>query len=177
MSSLQSDTTEMRLHLRGHPQVSIIEKPLMRRRLYEMMLQKLFFNSSESSVDNAVMPKILLVQDHRVEQMVMSAMLKKLGCQVHIVSQGMDAVQILESEKFDLLLMDYDMREQESLVAAQKIREREQDTLAKHLPIIAMTSSYANEDQTACVASGMDDAIAKPIRYEDLEAKLRRWIS
>jgi two-component system, sensor histidine kinase RetS len=186
MSSLQSDTTEMRLHLRGHPQVSVIEKPLMRRRLYDIMLQKILFNGAENThsfsseqdaLGNAVMPKILLVQDHRVEQMVMSAMLKKLGCQVHIVSQGMDAVQILETEKFDVLFMDYDMREQESLTATQKIRERERDTLAKHLPIIAVTSSYLDEDQTACVASGMDDALAKPIRYEDLEAKLRRWIS
>lgn len=186
MSSLQSDTTEMRLHLRNHPLVSIIEKPLMRRRLYEMMLQKLLFNTPENhysisdeldALGNAVMPKVLLVQDHRVEQMVMSAMLKKLGCQVHIVAQGLEAVQILESEKFDVLFMDYDMREQESLTATQKIRERERDTLAKHLPIIAITSSYADEDQTACVASGMDDAIAKPIRYEDLDAKLRRWIS
>jgi two-component system, sensor histidine kinase RetS len=186
MSSLQSDTTEMRLHLRSYPLVSIIEKPIIRRRLYELMLQKLLFSVSENnhsfsdeqnSLGNAVMPKILLVQDHRVEQMVMSAMLKKMGCQVHIVSQGMEAVQILESEKFDLLFMDYDMRERESLSATQKIRERERDTLVKHIPIIAVTSSYSDEDQTACVASGMDDALAKPIRYEDLEAKLRRWIS
>ena len=68
------------------------------------------------------------------------------------------------------------MREQESLIATQKIRERERDLLAKHLPIIAVTSSYDDKDQSDCVASGMDDAIAKPIRYEDLEAKLRRWI-
>jgi two-component system, sensor histidine kinase RetS len=185
LSSLQSDTPEMRLHLRQYPHVSIIEKPIIRRRLYEQVLQKLLFNGAENanplsrdsdSLGNAIMPKVLLVQDHRVEQMVMSAMLKKLGCQVRIVSQGLEAVQILESEKFDILLMDYDMREQESLVATQKIRERERDSLTKHLPIIAVTSSYDNKDQSDCVASGMDDALAKPIRYEDLEAKLRRWI-
>ncbi|MBK8188710.1 MAG: response regulator [Cellvibrio sp.] len=185
MSNLQSDTPEMRLHLRQYPHIAIIEKPIIRRRLYELVLQKLLFNGSESanqlsresdSLGNAIMPKVLLVQDHRVEQMVMSAMLKKLGCQVHIVAQGLDAVQILESEHFDILLMDYDMREQESLIATQKIRERERDLLAKHLPIIAVTSSYDDKDQSDCVASGMDDAIAKPIRYEDLEAKLRRWI-
>ncbi len=185
MSSLQSDTAEMRLHLRNHPLITIIEKPIIRRRLYDIMLQKLLFNNSENdtgffdgqdSLGNTVMPKILLVQDHRVEQMVMSAMLKKLGCQVHIVSQGMEAVQILESEKFDLLFMDYDMREQESLTSTQKIRERERDTLAKHLPIIAITSGYSDEDQAACIESGMDDALAKPIRYEELEARLRRWL-
>jgi two-component system, sensor histidine kinase RetS len=185
MSSLQSDTTEMRLHLRNHPLVSIVEKPLIRRRLYELMVQKLLFNTPEhnqsfsdaqDSVGNAIMPKILLVQDHRVEQMVMSAMLKKLGCQVHIVAQGNEALHILESERFDLLFMDFDLREQESLIATQKIRERERNNLEKHLPIIAVIGNHSEADQVTCVASGMDDTISKPVRYEDLEAKIRRWI-
>jgi two-component system, sensor histidine kinase RetS len=185
MSSLQSDTTEMRSHLRLYPQITVIEKPIMRRRLYDLMLQKLIYVGTDSintssdeqdSLGNSVMPKILLVQDNRVEQMVMSAMLKKLGCQVHIVPAGMEAAQILESEKFDLLLMDYDMREQESLAATEKIREREREILTGHMPIIAVTSHNSNPDEMDCIDSGMDDTLSKPIRFEDLEAKIRRWI-
>jgi two-component system, sensor histidine kinase RetS len=184
MSSIQSDTAEMRLHLRSHPQISIIDKPLMRRRLYEMIVQKLIYPDAEPTVDtqdNASLakiqsPKILLVQDHRVEQMVMSAMLKKLGCQVHIVPHAAEAEAIVTSERFDAILMDYDMREQESLLATEHIREQERQNLSRHIPIIAVTASYAEGDQSACIAAGMDDALAKPIRLEDLEAKLRRWI-
>lgn len=184
MSSLQSDTAEMRLHLRSYPQVSIIEKPLMRRRLYEMMVQKLNYPDAEPvdllpdspSLAKTQSPKILLVQDHRVEQMVMSAMLKKLGCQVHTVPYATEAETIVESERFDLILMDYDMREQESLLATEHIRDHERQNLSRHIPIIAVTASYAENDQSACIAAGMDDALAKPIRLEDLEAKLRRWI-
>ena len=184
MSSLQSDTADMRLHLRSHPQISIIEKPLMRRRLYEMLLQKLIYLDAEpidDLQDNLLLskiqsPKILLVQDHRVEQMVMSAMLKKLGCQVHIVPHATEAESIVTSERFDLILMDYDMREQESLLATEHIREQERLNLSRHIPIVAVTASYAEDDQSACIAAGMDDALAKPIRYEDLEAKLHRWI-
>lgn len=184
MSSLQSDTAEMRLHLRSHPQISVIEKPIMRRRLYEIILQKLIFSDEDIAINihepavpgKVFMPKILLVQDHRVDQMVMSAMLKKAGCQVHIVPHASEAEAVLTSERFDMVFMDYDLREQESLRATENIREHERKTLSRHIPIIAVTASYAEDDQSACIGAGMDDALAKPIRYEDVEAKLRRWI-
>lgn len=186
MSSLQLDTPEMRTHLRYYPQISIIEKPIMRRRLYDLMLQKLIYTNIDSgnpvtyeqnSPGHSAAPKVLLVQDNRVEQMVMSAMLKKSGCQVHIVPAGMEAAQILESEKFDLLFMDYDMREQESLTATEKIRGREREILTGHIPIIAITSRNADLDELDCVNAGMDDVLSKPVRIDDLEAKIKRWIS
>jgi len=182
MSKLQSDTSETRLHLQSYPQISLVDKPIMRRHLYDTMLQKLFFSESvqlsedKDTLGNMIMPKILLVQDQRVDQMVMSAMLKKLGCQVHLVSQGADALQIIENEKFDLLLMDYDMHEQETLFAIEKIRERERINLSRHLPIITAIGQLSEKDQANCTSSGIDATITKPIRYEDLEIKLQRWL-
>ena len=187
MSILQSDTTEVKAHLTNYPQVSCIEKPIMRRRLYEVAVHKLLDmpeetpnlsgGTKESSPAVPAAKKILLVDDHRVDQMVISAMLKKLGCYVQLVTTGSEAVEVLEKEKFDLVLMDYDMQEKDSLLAAQKIRATEKaHNSSRHLPILAVVASVNEQDQNNCLAAGMDDHIVKPIRYDDLETRLQRWL-
>ncbi len=185
MSILQSDSPEMKLHLRSNPQVSVIEKPIMRRRLHDVAVQKLLNFASEDErkagvaepVGLAVVPRVLLVEDHRVDQMVISAMLKKLGCYVQVAQNGLEAVDIVAKERFDLILMDYDMKEQDSLTATQKIRAYEQRSHSlHHLPIVAVTSTQTESEQAVYLAAGMDDHITKPIRYDDLEERLQRWL-
>ena len=186
MSILQSDTVEVKAHLANYPQISCIEKPIMRRRLYEVAVQKLLDapevtpEVSGNNKENTPPPatkKILLVDDHRVDQMVISAMLKKLNCFVQLATTGSEAVEILEKEKFDMVLMDYDMQEQDSLLAAQKIRATEKaHNTSRHLPIIAVVASANEQDQSNCLAAGMDDHIVKPIRYDELELRLQRWL-
>lgn len=185
MSILQSDSPEMRAHLRSNPQIIVIEKPIMRRRLYDAAVQKLLNVSldeerkapeKETQVIPSI-PKVLLVEDHRVDQMVISAMLKKLGCQVKIAQTGLEAVEIVEKERFDLILMDYDMKEQDSIVAAGKIREYERMTHSlRRLPIVAVTAMQNEADQEEYLSAGMDDHISKPIRYDDLDTRLHRWL-
>jgi len=184
MSILQSDSPEMKLHLRSHPQICVIEKPIMRRRLHDVAVQKLLNVNNDDerktyekdTLGLVVMPRVLLVEDHRVDQMVISAMLKKLGCYVQIAHNGSEAVEILEKERFDLVLMDYDMKEQDSLIATQKIRAYERaNNSIKHLPIVAVTAPQSDSDQDVLTA-GMDDHISKPIRYDDLESRLQRWL-
>ncbi|HCS63588.1 MAG TPA: hybrid sensor histidine kinase/response regulator [Cellvibrio sp.] len=184
MSILQSDSPDMKLHLRSHPQVCVIEKPIMRKRLHDVAVQKLLnvhFDDERKPQEKdshklAVMPRVLLVEDHRVDQMVISAMLKKLGCYVQIAQNGLEAVEIVEKERFDLILMDYDMKEQDSITATQKIREHERTVNSlKHLPIVAVTAAQSDSDQEV-LAAGMDDHISKPIRYDDLENRLQRWL-
>lgn len=185
MSVLQSDTTDVKAHLRAYPQVTCIEKPIMRRRLYETTLQRVLdlpenTNDIHRTRDAGVSTnpkKILLVDDHRVDQMVISAMLKKLGCYVQVAVNGNEAVAILEKEKFDLVLMDYDAQEKDSLLAAKKIRASEKDYNSNHhLPIVAVVSSFDEADKTSCRDAGMDDHITKPIRYDELENRLSRWL-
>lgn len=186
MSILQSDSDEVRAHLRSYPQVLCIEKPIMRRRLYEAVLHRVLElpedvdESGQRTKDALPSPgpkRILLVDDHRVDQMVISAMLKKLGYYVQVASDGAEAVAILEKEKFDLVLMDYDMQEKDSLMAAQKVRATEKAyNSSRHLPIVAVVSSFDEADRASCLAAGMDDHIAKPIRYDELESRLRRWL-
>lgn len=186
MSILQSDTAEVRAHLAAYPQVSCIEKPIMRRTLYEAAMQNLLdgpvvqhdvTGGAREQAAHLNNKKILLVDDHRVDQMVISAMLKKLGCYVQLAVNGSEAVEILQKERFDLVLMDYDMQEQDSLSAAQKIRATEKaHNSSRHLPIVAVVASYNADDQSHCLAAGMDDHIVKPIRYDELEGRLHRWL-
>lgn len=185
MSTLQSDTPEMKNHLRQYSQVCVIEKPIIRKRLYDVAVQKLLSSSASdergSNERNGHTPvatyRVLLVEDHRIDQMVISAMLKKIGCYVQIAQNGMEAVEIIEKESFDLVLMDYDMKEQESIFATQKIRNQERENHSKHLPIIAVTASHLDADDNSYLDAGMDDYIAKPIRYDDLESRLQRWLA
>ncbi|HSX51780.1 MAG TPA: response regulator [Cellvibrio sp.] len=185
MGILQSDSPEMKSHLRSNPQISIIEKPIMRRRLHDVAVQKLLNMNADDerkSIDKdvpglAIVPRVLLVEDHRVDQMVISAMLKKLGCYVQVVQNGLEAVEIVERERFDLVLMDYDMKEQDSITATGKIRDYERMTHSvRHLPIVAVTAAHTEAEQDVYLSAGMDDYINKPIRYDDLEVRLQRWL-
>jgi CheY-like chemotaxis protein len=186
MSILQSDTVEMRAHLQAYPHISVIEKPIMAKRLYDVAINRLL-NQIDEEEDHSQAAKdlslsiaqhrILLVEDHRVDQMVISAMLRKMGHYVHIASNGTEALQILEREKFSLVLMDYDAQETDSLFAAQEIRTAEKNNhVHKSLPIIAVTSGNNHDDQAKCMLAGMDDQVAKPIRYDELENRLERWL-
>jgi two-component system, sensor histidine kinase RetS len=183
MSLLQSDSPEIKTYLRHYPQISVIEKPIVRKRLYEMAAQKLLSDDSISAVQTkeikttSVLARILLVEDHRVDQMVISAMLKKLKCYVQVVNNGLEAVEIIEKEQFDLILMDYDMKEQDSILATKKIRDYERKThAARYLPIVAVTSVESESNREIYLSAGMDDHITKPIRYDDLENRLQRWL-
>lgn len=185
MGILQSDSPEMKAHLRSNPQICIIEKPIMRRRLHDVAVQKLLNLNADDErklADKdisglAIVPRVLLVEDHRVDQMVISAMLKKLGCYVQVVQNGLEAVEIVERERFDLVLMDYDMKEQDSITATGQIRDYERMTHnTRHLPIVAVTAAHTDADQDVYLSAGMDDYINKPIRYDDLEVRLQRWL-
>jgi CheY-like chemotaxis protein len=134
--------------------------------------------AERESQASAIIHRVLLVEDHRVDQMVISAMLKKMGCYVQLAKNGLEAVEIIAKERFDLVLMDYDMKEQESIIATQKIRESERETHSlRHLPIIAVTASQIDSDESSYLDAGMDDYIAKPIRYDDLDNRLQRWLA
>lgn len=186
ISVLQRDTPEVHNHLQAHPQVSCIEKPIMHRRLHDALVQRLVSSqagqetlSGEAQTEGQALPspRILLVEDHRVNQMVVSGMLKKLGCQVHVASDGKEAVATLNKERFDLVLMDCDMPELDGIRAAEQIRADEKSTHSRrYLPMVAMTSDDRPDDPGRCLAAGMDDYVTKPLRYEELQERLDRWL-
>ncbi|AXC10926.1 multi-sensor hybrid histidine kinase [Acidisarcina polymorpha] len=117
--------------------------------------------------------RILLAEDNRVNQAVASGFLEKLGHVAIIAANGREALALLESETFDLVLMDVQMPEMDGIAATKQIRENEAFNEV-HLPIIAMTAHAMKGDRERCLAAGMDDYISKPINSAALEAALLR---
>ncbi|AMO54491.1 hypothetical protein GZ77_23295 [Endozoicomonas montiporae] len=116
---------------------------------------------------------ILVAEDNKVNQMVVGALLKKLGCSTTIVENGKEAVLKLEQESFDLVLMDCIMPVMDGFDATRAVRT---SGLAHHqIPIIAFTANTKDEDQQTCRQAGMDDFIDKPVTVEKMTGLLQRW--
>ena len=95
---------------------------------------------------------------------------------VRLASNGRKALELAVDGAFDLLLLDLHLPELDGFQVVQAIREREQSTKA-HLPVIALTARSRREDRERCLAAGMDDYLAKPIRTVDLFAAIDRVVS
>ena len=106
--------------------------------------------------------RILLVEDSPMNQQVATEILKRFGCQVDAAGNGLEAIERFESEEYDLIFMDIQMPVMDGFEAARTIREKEGDK--KHIPIVAMTALAMQGDREKCLAAGMDEYIAKPIR-------------
>ena len=118
--------------------------------------------------------RILVAEDNAVNQKVARLTLERLGYQVRVVSNGLQALDALEREPIDVILMDCQMPEMDGFEATSEIRRRE-GTWAHH-PIIAMTASAMQGDRERCFVVGMDDYIAKPVQPAALDRVLQRWL-
>jgi len=117
--------------------------------------------------------RILVAEDNVVNQKVAQAMLTRRGHQVTLVSNGREALDRLGQERFDLVFMDMQMPEMGGLDATIAIRRRERET-GLRVPIVALTASALASDRERCLAAGMDDYLAKPVRPEALDRVLRQ---
>jgi CheY-like chemotaxis protein len=118
--------------------------------------------------------RVLLVEDHPVNQITAREMLKRLGCQVDVVGNGEEAVQSFEQLPYDLIFMDCNMPVMDGFEASRLIRLTERPD--RHVPIVAMTAAALAEDRDKCMMAGMDDYLAKPVRLSDLQSMLSRWL-
>lgn len=128
-----------------------------------------------SDVNTSQQLRILLVEDNRTNQMVARIMLNKLGYQVSIANHGQEAIDLLATQSFDLVLMDVQMPIMDGYTAAQRIRQREQVTRT-HLPIVAMTADAVSDRLERCLAAGMDDFLTKPVTQHTLAQMLGKWL-
>ena len=111
--------------------------------------------------------RILLAEDNLVNQRLVVRLLEKQGHHLTIAGNGREALERLEKESFDVVLMDVQMPEMDGFEATAAIRERERLT-AKHVPIIAMTAHTMQGDRERCLAAGMDGYVSKPIKLQEL---------
>ena len=115
--------------------------------------------------------RILLAEDNAINQKVVAGMLASGGHQVVVVDNGRAAVEAVQRQVFDVVLMDIQMPEMNGLEATSAIREAERAG-GRRLPIVAMTAHAMDSDRQRCLAAGMDGYVAKPIRIADMFATI-----
>jgi two-component system, sensor histidine kinase and response regulator len=119
--------------------------------------------------------RVLLVEDNPVNQHLAVALLAKRGYSTVVAPNGRRALEALERERFDLVLMDVQMPEMGGLEAVARIRQRETGT-GVHMPVIALTARAMAGDREECLAAGMDGYLTKPLRGADLLAAIEALI-
>jgi CheY-like chemotaxis protein len=119
--------------------------------------------------------RILLAEDNVVNQKVIERMLTKQGCRVDVAENGLDAVNMSDSEEYDLIFMDLRMPEKDGIEAVMDIRRRELRENLSRIPIVAMTANAMGGDRDACIDAGMDDYVSKPVQIATLTEVLERW--
>jgi len=119
--------------------------------------------------------RVLVAEDNKVNQLVATRILEKLGHHVTVVENGMEVLSAVKVGKFDLIAMDVQMPEMDGLEATTAIRAREKTT-GTHIPIIAMTAHAMKGDRDSCLAAGMDAYTSKPIRIRELEKAIAEVI-
>ena len=116
--------------------------------------------------------RVLVVDDDRINRMVVRRLLLKMGCEVSEAVDGADAIAKLRGDRFDLVLMDCDMPVVDGWECTVKIRRE----LSLEIPVVAVTATASEADRTRCFEVGMNDFMAKPIDRARLEVTVDKWL-
>lgn len=167
-----------------------LRKPLLREHLVQLLqsleysafefIDTLMLQADHAPPEVANYPdysrhKVLLVEDNRVNRELALEMLGKFRIQADVAENGREALDILNTKAFDLVLMDCQMPVMDGFECTRHIRTRMQSGEVDSVPIIALTANAMRGDRERCLDSGMDDYISKPLRLQDMRAMLKRW--
>ena len=119
--------------------------------------------------------RVLLAEDNIVNQKVAMKMLETLGCSVDVANDGIEALEMWESSRYELVFMDVHMPGMDGMETTGRMREIESGCGRRRTPIIAMTANAMEGDAERCFAAGMDDYAAKPVKKEILRSILTKW--
>jgi CheY-like chemotaxis protein len=119
--------------------------------------------------------RILVAEDNPINQQLMERLLSKRGASVTVASNGREAVDAFGSSRFDIVFMDIQMPEMDGLAATREIRRIEGGRFPR-TPLIALTAHASREDREQCLSAGMDGYLSKPLKFEELDRTLARWI-
>lgn len=160
-----------------HGALSLVAKPVKSSRLLEALRQTETdpVPRGKAQVVTIQSQRILVAEDHSINQKVAMRMLERMGHRVDVAANGLEALDALARRSYALVFMDCQMPEMDGFEATRQIRGRESGT--SRLPIVAMTAHAYQEDRERCRAAGMDDFLSKPISFEDLETMVIRWLT
>ncbi|MFT4675765.1 MAG: CheY-like chemotaxis protein [Reinekea sp.] len=154
---------------------TFIEKPVARDQLLSALRNALEqvdeHTQSSARFDNT---RILIAEDKLLNQKMILKMLEPMGISATTCSNGLEAVELANTDNFDLLLMDCYMPRMDGMEATRLIRRAEL-TSGRHIPIVAMTSEQTPLIERECLTAGMDDFITKPLKHEELVELIQRW--
>ncbi len=163
-----------------------LSKPFDRLELREVLLQVLATDPTKLETRALVTRhtvreqrqslSFLVAEDNAVNQKLIARLLEKRGHSVVLAQNGREALEALEKQNFDIVLMDIQMPEMDGFEAMKRIREKEKVSGA-HQPVIALTAHAMKGDRERCLASGMDDYLNKPIRPQELDEILERYLA
>ncbi|EGA66329.1 ATP-binding protein [Vibrio brasiliensis] len=134
-------------------------------------------STSDNPVSVEINPKsfedlsILVVDDIRMNQVIINQMLKKLSITPDIATNGVEAIKAVSAGHYDIVFMDCRMPEMDGFEATAYLREQQ-----CKLPIIALTAGTTLEEREKCIQSGMDDILTKPYTAKDLKLMLEKWL-
>jgi CheY-like chemotaxis protein len=121
--------------------------------------------------------RVLLAEDNPVNQLLAVRLLEKRGHRVVVAGNGGEALEALDKDTFDMVLMDVQMPKMDGLEATAALRKRELERgRGEHLPVVAMTALAMKGDQDRCLSAGMDEYLTKPLRIEELDNLLEKYL-
>ncbi len=171
--------TSIGKHVTSDMFAASLPKPIRTTQLHEVLVNvfaakpvRELYSAETVSNEAQISPlRILLAEDNTSSQKVATAMLKRLGYRVDTVADGIEALEALKRQHYDVVLMDVRMPEMDGLEATRAIRKLWPDNGPK---VIAITAYALEGDRESCIEAGMDDYIPKPVKLEDLKAVLER---
>jgi CheY-like chemotaxis protein len=118
--------------------------------------------------------RALVVEDEKVNQAIISAMLGRMGLEVGVVDNGYEAVDRVARETWNVVLMDVRLPGIDGMETTRRIRRLPE---SRSLPIVALTAHAQEADRAACIDSGMNDFLTKPIKQADLSTCMQHWLA
>jgi PAS domain S-box-containing protein len=155
-----------------------LEMPVVGSTLFDLLVEGLgdrFTKASTSEEDMTIgkyCGKVLTAEDNPVNQLLISELLKERGVDVTIVENGIEAIEELKKNSYDLVLMDVNMPKMDGIEATKRLRED-----GFKIPIIALTANVMAEEKSAYLKAGMNDHLSKPIETKALDMVLQKFLN
>jgi CheY-like chemotaxis protein/HPt (histidine-containing phosphotransfer) domain-containing protein len=168
------------------PFAACLTKPIRQKQLHDLLVQlaggsrhevkrQVPVNKLDGTLAQRLPMRLLLADDNVVNQKVALRLFEQMGYQIDVAGDGLEAIQAVGQQSYDMIFMDVQMPELDGLQATQRIRQSEKEQDQPGCVIIAMTASAMLGDRERCLAAGMDDYLAKPVRPEAVQSALERW--